>query len=523
MKSGRFFALAIDSNALPPGMEQFHYLRIDPNGRLLSIYVMIHEESVEFFYASTKRFDHTRLFKIGLTDSINPQGIISDQLLRLRQLHKHEVKVHEDKANRENSTIDSFNPLVSPRPVAFPCFSELECWEKKDEQGTLIVKLGHEFKKETQVLHLCFTTLFLDFLFDLQHSDIFRESPHFEELRAIIRDNPLFKGITAKAEYFYQRKLYERELEHLQGPHQQEIVEHTLQQAMDNWLKVIMDEQSPEKLILPPPHILNQSKEEVPSWFEENMEIEMKQVIKDTSATPKHISKKTSEKIVDFYLSRLAYLQATKYSLFHHKSHHQAYWILLILYGLSLFMLIDWRVPVIVAVSTVIIILTFTESSYKQQLANLNWTEVANLFMPRLQITFVILWFGYLGLVTKIPNFRFPYNVFILLFTIGLIWLYLLREAKSLTPDTDRKERVKRVSFITILAYALSGIMGIFTLSLILRSFDPSNTSITDSWELCTRYGYDIAFKTWFNTNTYVVFTGLFVNLIFQGKKFTGF
>lgn len=49
--------------------------------------------------------------------------------------------------------------------------------------------------------------LFLDFLYDMEHTDVFRNASAYEKLYIALNENFLYRAIRNKAEYYYQRKL----------------------------------------------------------------------------------------------------------------------------------------------------------------------------------------------------------------------------------------------------------------------------------------------------------------------------
>ena len=51
--------------------------------------------------------------------------------------------------------------------------------------------------------------LFLDFLYDFEHTDVFQNSPHYDTVYSRFHEDLLFDAIAKKAEYYYQKKLCE--------------------------------------------------------------------------------------------------------------------------------------------------------------------------------------------------------------------------------------------------------------------------------------------------------------------------
>lgn len=48
--------------------------------------------------------------------------------------------------------------------------------------------------------------MLLDFLFDMEHSEVFQVSPYYDKMREVFNSNTLISAILARAEYYYQRK-----------------------------------------------------------------------------------------------------------------------------------------------------------------------------------------------------------------------------------------------------------------------------------------------------------------------------
>lgn len=61
----------------------------------------------------------------------------------------------------------------------------------------------------TEYTHFVVRKLFLDFLYDFEHTDVFQNSPHYDTVYSRFHENLLFDAIAKKAEYYYQKKLCE--------------------------------------------------------------------------------------------------------------------------------------------------------------------------------------------------------------------------------------------------------------------------------------------------------------------------
>jgi len=74
-----------------------------------------------------------------------------------------------------------------------------------------VFKLNEECGKAQGILFL--RKLILDFIFDLEHSNVFEASPNYEEIEVHLRENYFFSAISAKASYYYNRKAYNENID----------------------------------------------------------------------------------------------------------------------------------------------------------------------------------------------------------------------------------------------------------------------------------------------------------------------
>lgn len=61
----------------------------------------------------------------------------------------------------------------------------------------------------TEYTHFVVRKLFLDFLYDFEHTDVFQNSPNYDTVYSRFHEDLLFDAIAKKAEYYYQKKLCE--------------------------------------------------------------------------------------------------------------------------------------------------------------------------------------------------------------------------------------------------------------------------------------------------------------------------
>lgn len=86
-----------------------------------------------------------------------------------------------------------------------------------------------------------FRKLILDFLFDLEHSEIFKASPFYEEMEVHLRENFVFRAIAAKCAYYYNRIKYVS-LSHT--PDTALIYAGNLKDRETDWLNIIRSEEA---------------------------------------------------------------------------------------------------------------------------------------------------------------------------------------------------------------------------------------------------------------------------------------
>ena len=208
----------------------------------------------------------------------------------------------------------------------------------------------------------------------------------------------------------------------------------------------------------------------VSPWFASNLEQEAKAVLKDPGGL---ISKKTQTKLVEWYLSRFNYLEAGKLTF---KDLHQ---------GIG--------------------------------------EKIAFLAMPRLLITLFLSWIVYAGAALKIPQISWGWMGLYLGVSVGLVYVYLAKEIKLRAPDVPVFKMGKRIWFLIAWTFVSSAVMGVVILSVAFDAFGREAVINDPSIKITDCLGFEIAFQAWASATIFVFFFGLFVNLLFSGKKFTGF
>jgi hypothetical protein len=83
------------------------------------------------------------------------------------------------------------------------------------------------------------STIFLDFLFDFFHSNVFKSSPHYHKIKSKLETHPFTKALIAKLEYnYFKQRLQKFDEEEFEL---KEDIEKEYIKATKNWLNIIRD------------------------------------------------------------------------------------------------------------------------------------------------------------------------------------------------------------------------------------------------------------------------------------------
>ena len=206
MNRGRFFQLDLEASRLAEGLAVFSYTKVqdirgddndpDRDTPFYPFYLQFSQEGVKFyvhfFDEETNQHRNSLVLELPISSNIE----IHDNLTqKLNDIFNVSFPYEAGMINplteilRDNKPDDSIqNPSYSSLPV----FGiNLEQFQKAST-----VKINGFLRK-----------LFLDFLFDIEHTDVFRNSADFDEVYVRLKENYLYNAIDNKAEYYYQREL----------------------------------------------------------------------------------------------------------------------------------------------------------------------------------------------------------------------------------------------------------------------------------------------------------------------------
>lgn len=137
-------------------------------------------------------------------------------------------------------------------------YSSLPVWDLYNRKGN---KSGFVLYNNDGKYEKVLRKLILDFFFDMMHSDVFKNSVHYDTMHSSLMSNFFCAAIISKAEYYYQRALVndlvnELKINNQSLPNSVTIYAKNLDKAEMNWVKYIQSSES------------DSSFEFQPQWFE---------------------------------------------------------------------------------------------------------------------------------------------------------------------------------------------------------------------------------------------------------------
>lgn len=203
MFSGHFFEFDFN-NSETFGFVSFRYLgikRTEPECLVkLPVYVSFSKDEVAFYFhraneesIETQPASNYEIFSLPLTVN-RYRDNLRDALVQI-----YKEKLTSERFSKSLEIEDTQSGYRS-----LQCFKSST--EDENTQWQKIVENQDEDEGKFE-LNYPFKVIFLDFLFDINHSQVFRHSPWYDEALEKLNQNYLFNAISAKAEYHYQRSL----------------------------------------------------------------------------------------------------------------------------------------------------------------------------------------------------------------------------------------------------------------------------------------------------------------------------
>ncbi len=265
MNQGYFFQLEKNSSQAD-GTVVFRYLGVKAIDKdeirkyaipEYPIYLVIKSTAIDFYFhgisqaendvnklaenksSQTSKENHVniRILHLPLSKNIAVKDNLTSNLINCYNL---EYKINKIYTSKFNDEVELNKRIV---------YSNLEVFnsEKSDDQKDSVIS---------------FKRLFLDFLFDLEHSKVFENSPHYEEAEIHLVENLFFHYLANKAAFYYEWEQYLSK----ETRNERMVYVHSLKEKERQWAESCLDNRSPLMF------------EESQGWFE-SVEDEMKQVL----------------------------------------------------------------------------------------------------------------------------------------------------------------------------------------------------------------------------------------------------
>ncbi len=213
MNRGRFFSLDLEESALNKGIALFNYRPVCYNGcdkkskkrYKYPIYLAITRDEMSFYMSC---FDSDETLENDSSPTYRNCPILT-------------LSVSSHAEIRENLT----KTLVDVYSEVYPAQGEFSQWdtlsacfmrsltagEMSAYSSLAVFNVPHlqqgELLPEKKKLNFFLRKLLLDFMFDMEHSEVFKNAPHIDFIYSKLNSNFLFYAIRNKAEYYYQREL----------------------------------------------------------------------------------------------------------------------------------------------------------------------------------------------------------------------------------------------------------------------------------------------------------------------------
>lgn len=212
MNYGRFFKLNTSKSQLNTGIAIFDYIWLrDEESATLSetpeypIYVAITKEYIEFkahFYAPAMTIE-SREEKIHLHNTILSFPLSAN--LEVKDgLTKTLVESYDTAfpSSKNNYLFILLMKAVSSDKNEIS-YSNLDIFNKDSKYIGDVLRI----KRNSKTIEGFIRKLILDFLFDLEHTSVFQNSPYYEHISVKLKENFFFNALANKAMYYYYREI----------------------------------------------------------------------------------------------------------------------------------------------------------------------------------------------------------------------------------------------------------------------------------------------------------------------------
>lgn len=237
MEYGHFFKLDKNSDIIN-GIVLFEYMGLSFNENQFPIYLSMTNYGISFYLSAhynlnnNKRLDdeltdciyrNYQILHLPLSRSVNEINLLSETLNEIFDTDF--PRKDSDGSEVEGSNIDFvYNQikmeLNKRKERKLLTYSTLDCFRSEEDQKYFL------------------KVLLLDFIFDLEHTNVFQNSPHYENVHLGLKENPIFQSIANKALFYYLHKQAVTDFSFDEGSNSQPLYGRYLS-AINRWVSTI--------------------------------------------------------------------------------------------------------------------------------------------------------------------------------------------------------------------------------------------------------------------------------------------
>jgi hypothetical protein len=245
MNYGRFFRLNTHKSDLSRGIAIFDYIWLKDDDAHHSektpeypVYVVFTKDCIEFkchFYALALNKNeeihlHNNILSLPLSANLEVKDGLTNALtegyntafpsidnkylclLLIQTIASHPVCMEDDEHKKDkdqkNRYLDSQQEASTYFDlIIFKIPNEASFKEIKDNNKKEAEEIYEKLKAEKKIINWFIRKLILDFLFDLEHTKVFQNSPFYEYTSVKLKENFFFNALSNKAKYYYYRRV----------------------------------------------------------------------------------------------------------------------------------------------------------------------------------------------------------------------------------------------------------------------------------------------------------------------------
>jgi hypothetical protein len=195
MNRGLYFK--VDENSdYANGILYFRYIPIIRSKRKggesdYPIYMTISSSSINFFIQERlnqeSTYKHTELFHLPLSTNLRSRDNLKNLLKEFFNKPVQEVK---------------FSSYTCRKNLDPPTYADLDFPE--------VIVVSNHWNINSETFFITYRQLILDFLFDLEHSQVFINSPYYEKAEESLRQDLFFSSLASKYDFYYKKELLKK-------------------------------------------------------------------------------------------------------------------------------------------------------------------------------------------------------------------------------------------------------------------------------------------------------------------------